>query len=157
MFGYTMRSRLAGLANKPVLHSRVFSTAPVLREPIHLLRAIFGKPNIGPKIEFVTAEGLRNVTKFSQAHAMARAQASLKDKHAHNCYLSFTAKGPANRPILENHEWKAQMAAALKIVEHEQRLAVLRAGISVSCTARRCRPDYPDCSRHENELPWLTD
>jgi hypothetical protein len=80
----------------------------------------------------VTTEGLRNVSKFSQAQAKARADASLKAKDAHNCYLLFPPQILAEGPILENDARKAQVGAALKIVEYEQHLAVHRAGIQVS-------------------------
>lgn len=131
MLGRTMRTRLAGLASSPFLHSRVFSTAPIIREGINV-RSFFRLPNNDQRPEFVTAEGLRNVTKFSQAHAKARAEASLKAKDAHNCYLLFPPQILAEGPILENDARKAQVGAALKIVEYEQHLAVHRAGIQVS-------------------------
>ena len=98
MLGCTMRSRLVGLTNKPILRSRVFSAAPSLREGINV-RTFFGSRNTGKTPKFVTAEGLRNVTKFSQAHAVARAEASLKAKDAHNCYLSFTSEVLAHQPV----------------------------------------------------------
>ena len=131
MLGRTMRTRLAGLASKPSIRSRVFSTAPILREGISV-RSCSNSPNNGQRPEFVTAEGLRNVSKFSQAHAKARAEASLEAKDAHNCYLLFPPQILAEGPILENDARKAQVGAALMIVEYEQHLAVHRAGIQVS-------------------------
>jgi hypothetical protein len=140
-----MRSRLAGLASKPILHSRVFSTAPVHGLRINPFGAFFSKLGTNQTPEFVTAEGLRNVTKFSKAHALARAKASLKTKDAHNCYLHFTSEGKDALPVFRNENWRVQAGAALKIAEHEQRLALVRAGIPVSYTARR-RCDFPDYS-----------
>lgn len=131
MSSFAMRTRLAGLASKPFLHSRVFSTAPILREGMSL-RSFIRLLNHGQRPEFVTAEGLSNVAKFSKAQATARVEASLKAKDAHNCYLMFPPEILAKGPILENDAGKAQVGAAMKIVEHEQRLAVLRAGIQVS-------------------------
>jgi hypothetical protein len=43
MLGYTMRFRLVGLTDKPFLHSRVFSTARLHRQPINLKQAFSGK------------------------------------------------------------------------------------------------------------------
>lgn len=114
------------------MRSRVFSTAPFHR--IDLFRGFFGKLNIGQTSEFVTAEGLRNVDKFSKAHALVRAKASLRTKDAHNCYLLLTSEGQDAPPVFKNEAWRVQAGAALKIVEHEQRLALIRAGISVNCT-----------------------
>ena len=131
MSSFAMRTRLAGLASKPFLHSRVFSTAPILREGMSL-RSFIRLLNHGQGPEFVTAEGLRSVAEFSKAQAMARFEASLKAKDAHNRYLIFPPEILAKGPILENDAGKAQVGAAMKIVEHEQRLAVLRAGIQVS-------------------------
>ena len=135
MLGRTMRTRLAGLASKPSIRSRVFSTAPILREGISV-RSFSNSLNNGQRPEIVTAEGLRNVAEFSKAQAKAqakaRAEASLEGKDAHNCYLLFPPQILAEGPILENDARKAQVGAALKIVEYEQHLAVHRAGIQVS-------------------------
>ena len=79
MLGRTMRTRLASLASKPFLYSRVFSTAPIIREGINV-RSFFNSLNNGQRPEIVTAEGLRNVAEFSKAQAKARAEASLSKR-----------------------------------------------------------------------------
>lgn len=122
MLSYTMHSRLAGLASKPILLSRTFSTSSTHHHNmINLKDALSGKLRNSWTDEILTTEGLRNMNKL----AAARAQASLKDKHAHNYNLLLTPS-----PV----SLKAEASAALEIIEHEQRLALARAGVSVSHT-----------------------
>lgn len=135
MLANTTRSRLAGLASKyPILHSRTISTSPILHHNmINLKDALSGKLRRSWTDEILTTEGLRNMNKL----AAARAQASLKDKHAHNCNLLLTPSPVClvDLPVIVARSWKAEASAALEIIEHEQRLALARAGISVSHAA----------------------
>ena len=128
-----MRSRLAGLASKPILLSRTFSTSSTHHHNmINLKDALSGKLRNSWTDEILTTEGLRNMNKL----AAARAQASLKDKHAHNCNLLLTPSPVSlvDLPVIVARSWKAEASAALEIIEHEQRLALARAGVSVSHT-----------------------
>jgi len=133
MLSYTMRSRLAGLASKPILLSRTFSTSSTHHHNmINLKDALSGKLRNSWTDEILTTEGLRNMNKL----AAARAQASLKDKHAHNYNLLLTPSPVSlvDLPVIVARSWKAEASAALEIIEHEQRLALARAGVSVSHT-----------------------
>jgi len=93
MLGYTMRSRLVGLANKPFLRSRVFSTAPVVRERINLEQAFTGKLNLDWTPEIVTRAGIVGVLNYTiasgcdNAESIVRGKASLRETDAHNCSL----------------------------------------------------------------------
>ena len=87
MLGHTIRSRLAGFASKPILHHRTISATPALHHNmINLKDALSGKLRNSWTDEILTSEGPRNMNKL----AAALAQASLKDKHAHNCNLLLT-------------------------------------------------------------------
>jgi len=101
--------------------------------------------------ELVTTKGLMNMTKL----AAARAAASLKDKDAHNCFLLFEPRAIdlARMDVVAERCWKAQARAALEIIKHEQRLALLRAGISVSWLAVQIQTALP----HRKDLSWKTD
>lgn len=131
MLGNTIRSRLAGSASKPILHHRTISATPALHHNmINLKDALSGKLRNSWTDEILTSEGLRNMNKL----AAARAQASLKDKNAHNCNLLLTPSPVSlvDLPVIAARSWKAEASAALEIIEHEQRLALARAGVSVS-------------------------
>lgn len=138
MLAHTTRSRLAGiagLAGNPILtiHSRTLSTSPTLHHNmINLKDALSGKLRRSWTDEILTIQGLRNMNKL----AAARAQASLKDKNAHNCNLLLTPSPVSlvDLPVVVARSWKAEASAALEIIEHEQRLALARAGNSVRYT-----------------------
>jgi hypothetical protein len=99
---------------------------------INLKDALSGKLRNSWTDEILTTEGLRNMNKL----AAARAQASLKDKQAHNYNLLLTPSPVSlvDLPVIVARSWKAEASAALEIIEHEQRLALARAGVSVSHT-----------------------
>lgn len=95
----TMRSRLAGLASKPILHARHLSTSPNLSFWRNKLAdAFFGNHPTFRSPQIVTAEGLRKVNKF----VADRAAASLKDKTAYNCSLEFSQSGLDELPVVED-------------------------------------------------------
>ena len=152
MLAYNTRSRLAGLASKPILHSRAFSKAPVLQHNhINLADALSGRNRSRWTNEIMITEGLRKMDKL----AVARASASLTDKHAHDCNLLLTPSpiSLVDLPIIVARSWKAEASVALEIIEHEQRLALSRAGISVSCATTVDYCGFPGCS---NILRFLT-
>jgi hypothetical protein len=103
----------------------------------------------------VTAEGLRKVNKF----VADRAAASLKDQNAYNCSLEFTQSILNELPVVESQSMESQGRAAKEIIEHEQRLALVRAGISVSSitldqsSTREERTSLTDMSKQDE---WLT-
>jgi hypothetical protein len=150
MLGHTTRSRLAGLTIKqPILHSRTLSTTPTLHHNmINLKDALSGKMRRSWTDEILTTKGLRNMNKL----AAGRAQASLKDKHAHNCNLLLTPSPVClvDLPVIVARSWKAEAAAALEIIECEQRLALARAGVSVSCIISRSRLHCSDSFYRKN-------
>ena len=140
MLGYTMRSRLVGLANKPFLRSRVFSTAPVVRERINLEQAFTGKLNLDWTPEIVTIVGMARALGYisyvhdDNAELITRAKASLKERNAHNCNLLFTPDLLASLPKLDFDAWQLQATAARRIIQHHQHRALIRANIFVSST-----------------------
>ena len=137
MLGHTMlRSRLAGLAGVQVLQPRSFTI------PIHLRidpgPAVLGKLDFDWRTEIVTLDGVHkfmgcdSYCDCDNTQTIVRGKASLREKYAHNCNLIFTPEIPERRPRVELNAWKLHAAAALAIIEHEQRRAKKRAGISVS-------------------------
>ena len=143
MSSFAMRSRLAGLAglaSKPFLHSRVFSTAPVYRLPFNVGQAFQGELDLDWTPEIVTPVGVCNAliydshTDCSDAASLARIKASLAQKDAINYNLLFTSDHLESLPKLDFDAWRLQAATARKIVKYHQHQALLRAGISVSST-----------------------
>jgi hypothetical protein len=125
----TMRSHLAGLTSKSFHHARTFSTSPNLSIGHNKhAEAFYGDTPTFRSPEIVTAQGLRKVNKF----VADRAAASLKDKDAYNCTLEFMQNLLNELPVVEGQSMESQGRAAKEIIEHEQRLALIRAGISVS-------------------------
>jgi hypothetical protein len=133
MLTSNLRSRLVGLANKPFLLSRVFSTAPIHRRRFDLEQAFAGKLNL----DWTPESGCDN------AGSIVRGKASLREPDAHNCSLYFTADLLESLPKLRSDVWKLQASIAQWIIEHHQYRALLRAGFSVSSTTatQSHRPD----------------
>jgi hypothetical protein len=107
MLGYTMRSRLVGLTNKLFLHSRVFFTVRLHRQPIDLRQALPGKLDLDRMPEIVTVVGMARALGYSSyvhcdnAEAITQAKASLREKDAHNCNLLFTSDLLESLPKLD--------------------------------------------------------
>jgi hypothetical protein len=81
----------------------------------------------GPTPEIVTPEGLRNINKYTAA----RTKDLFGDPHAHNCELLLTGPNMHALPALQDNHWEAQIITTHEIIRREQRLALVRAGISV--------------------------
>ena len=146
MLIYTMPSRLAGIASRSFLHSRTISSSPTLHyNMINLKDALSGKLRRRWTDEILTTQGLRNMNRL----AAARAQASLKDKDAHNCNLLLPSSpvSVVDLPVVAARSWKAEASAALEIIEHEQSMALARTQVSVSHIRRTHY--YPDSSSHK--------
>lgn len=154
----TQRSRLASLAGQAILLTRAFATSSIHHKRTTLMDAFENGLNCGKTPELVTAHGLRNLAKHSSSaaedrlkHASSRVTASLQHADAHNCTLSLTVANMANLPVFKNDSWKEQAHAAMDIIEHEQSLALTRAGVSVSQNVGLRRSDHT--SPQEPSLP----
>jgi hypothetical protein len=132
-----LRSQLAGFANKPRLYSRVFSTAPVSRLPIDLVKAVEGKVDLGWTPEIVTMEGINRVAAYDshiptcEAKRFVRGIASLKAGTAHNCRLIYTMEILECLPRQGYGDFQLQAITAREIIGHHQQRALHRAGIFV--------------------------
>lgn len=130
MFVSTACARLAGLASKSLHHTRTFSTSPSFHfRRDKLADAFYGNTLTVRSPEIVTDQGLRQVNKF----VADRAAGPLKDTDAYNCTLEFTQNILNELPIVESQSMESQGRATKETIEQEQRLALIRAGTSVSC------------------------
>jgi hypothetical protein len=152
----TIRPRLPGVASKSFSYARTISVSQYLSIGHNKLAdAFYGDTPTVRSSEIVTAEGLRKVNKL----IADRAAASLKDKNAYNCSLEFTQNILNELPIVEGQSMESQGRAAKEIIEHEQRLALVRAGISVGditsdhSSTRTERTSLTDMSKQDE---WLT-
>jgi hypothetical protein len=135
MLSYTMRSRLAGLASRPILHYHTFSTTPAVCSNNYIKDAFEGLIKPSPTPAIVTHGGLDKIKKHNVKNnrKAIRAEASFKAKDAHNWGLFFTPDLLDMLPTYEeNKTWKEQAVAVLQIIEYEQSLALVCRGITVS-------------------------
>lgn len=80
MLTSNLRSRLVGLANKPFLLSRVFSTAPIHRRRFDLEQAFAGKLNLDWTPEIVTRAGITEVLNYTIASGCDNAGSIVRGK-----------------------------------------------------------------------------
>lgn len=88
-----------------------------------------------------------------------RAAASLRDKIAYNCSLEFAPNILNELPVVEGQSMESQDRAAKEIIEHEQRLALVHAGISVSGATSKHLSIYeerPSVTDTLTQDEWLT-